>query len=338
MAGTSYDQETSRRGPRIVSVDVVYHTTTIPSQRAEMRATSTLELTGRDPAVPLSGPAQNATFPLKAHVDIPFHRGHPRGQETVPGDPRESRGPTCHQPRLHVVAKENTCINEPCRPQGWEEASALEPSSVAQSQMPTSRQREQSTWLDEQRSWLEWADISLPKDGTPPKEEFEGEANLDVALSAADQAVPDLVSEPYTDDLEPARWGSDPAFSSSKFVPKADQLSEREVTSIWEEYVATSLKPFANVLGSPIPPNQLLIVGNHNADLGFPEVESATGRIRWTPLVDTKRPKSVQSARGVDSSMPPPATVVRRGPLQPFRGGRKKPMPPRIRPFGSEYC
>jgi hypothetical protein len=301
-----------------------------------MRAPGTLELAGCEPAVPLPRPARNnVTFPLKAHVDIPFHRGHPRAQETVPGDPWEMRGPTYHQHGLHAVAKEN--INDPCQPRDGEEASALEPSSVARGEMPSSRRREQLAWLDEQRSWLEWADISLPKDGKPPKEESEGEANLDVALSAADQAVPDLDSAPYADDLEPARWGSDPAFSSSKFVPKTDQLSEREVTSIWEEYVATSLKPFANVLGSPIPPNQLLIVGNHYADLGFPEVESATGRIRWAPLPDTKGPKSIQGAEDVDSSMPPPSTVVRRGPLQPFRGGRKKPMPPRMRPFGSEY-
>ena len=169
--------------------------------------------------------------------------------------------PPGHPQGFHAMAKENR--DDTFRPRKSDgPATAL--SSVAQRDMRPG-QRGQLGWLDEQRSWLEWADISFPEAGKSPGEEpGEDEINLDIALSVADQAIPDLDSTPYEDDMEPARWGSDPAFTTSKYVPRADQLSEGEVTSIWTDYISTSLKPFVHVLGAKTPPNQPLIVGNHN--------------------------------------------------------------------------
>ena len=327
MAGISFHAAATRRDSR----DFVQNVhPAIPSQRLANRPYHpALELTGRGPAVPLPLPAQNVTFPLEAHVDIFFRQGHPRLQTTVPDAPCETRVPPGHHHGFHAVAKENQ--DDAFQPRSTD-GSVTALSSVAQRDMPG--QRGQLAWLDEQRSWLEWAEISFPEAGRSPSEKpRDHEINLDIALSSADPAIPDLDSALFADDMERARWGSDPAFTTSKYVPPADQLSEGEVTSIWKEYVATSLKPFVDVNGSNTPPNQVLIVGNHNVDLGFREVEAGSTTISRALPTSFSVSKKAKSTLGLQSS----PSVVKREPLPPYRGGRKRPMPPRIRPFEQEY-
>jgi hypothetical protein len=89
----------------------------------------------------------------------------------------------------------------------------------------------------------------VPQAGSSIDNDSGDEINLNLALYTADQAIPDyLDSSLYADDLEQGRWGSDPGFAANKFVPPADQLSERGVTSIWKEYVVTSLKHLSTFL------------------------------------------------------------------------------------------
>lgn len=301
----------------------------LPSQRSGRLGNqlyASLESTGSDPAVPLS--SRCATFPLEASVDISPLRGYPRLQVGVPGGPWHSLPPTGHQRGFHASG------NEVFQPRDWE-LGVPEPNIqgplLEQSEIP-SRHQGQGTWLDEQQSWLDWADISFPQAGQTPSEDSGHEVNLDVALSSADDAILNLDSTAYADHMDRARWGSDPAFAASAFTPPADQLSEREVSSIWTEYVMTSLKPAVNLLGTNIPANQLLIVGNNSHDLDFDDAgpqDTAAGRIFPGFFSGSNRHKHIDGL----TSRPPIAQKV---PPRPFRAGRKRPMPPRMeRRWGS---
>lgn len=244
----------------------------LPSQATEERPAnrrySALECAGRFPTVP--HPSDCVTFHLEEPDDIGPPRGHPFLQRCLPDSPWHTRPPPVQQHGFHAVRKENR--DEAFQPRNYE-AAAIVRRGVVQSERH-SVQHEQWPWLDQQQSWLDWAEISLPQAGSSIDNDSGDEINLNLALSTADQAIPDLDSSLYADDLEQGRWGSDPVFAANKFVPPADQLSERGVTSIWKEYVVTSLKPLVNVLGLNQYANQLLIVGNHNVDLGFDVVES----------------------------------------------------------------
>lgn len=347
VAVASGGENGSRRAPLpFVSAHGVRLHSAIPSQASEDRTSDPYSVGawGRGLAVSSSWPAKNVTFPLEAHVDIVFRREAPRLQDSVPGGPCGTCGPAYQQHGFGAVGKEN--IGEAFGPRDCDHfISQPGHSHVPQREMP-SGQSGQLAWLDNQQSWLDWADISLdplPPDGKP-LEVAEGTSgggiDLDIALDGADQAVPDLESEPYSADIEQARWGSDPAFRKGEFVPRGDQLSEREVASIWEGYVATSLKPFVNVRGSSISPRQVIIVGHHPSDAaGFHGIKPPPGGTRRSlpaPVPGSMHPKRIENDN-ITSTSTSTIAVPRRGPLPPFRGGRKRPMPPRIRPFALPY-
>jgi hypothetical protein len=278
-----------------------------------------LETAGNDPALPSSLPSQRVTFPLEAHGDISHHRDHPCLQEAVPDDPWRTETPSIHEHGSLVGKKD---IDKAFQSRNWER-SAIELRDVAAEREIPAKQQQRSSWLDQQQSWLDWAEISFARSSASSSDGSEDELNINVALQTADQPMPDLDSTAY---LVHARWGSDPAFTADNFMPPVTQLSETEVTGIWKEYVAASLKPVFNVLGANPPENQLLIVGNHDRDHEQDEVR--------------KHIRSFQSSN-VDSSQAEslsfPFTATERKPLRPFRGGRKKPMPPRVRPWLEQY-
>ena len=304
----------------------------LPSQhtgRLTSHIYAVLEAAGTDPAVP-SLPSNHVTFPLEAHVNISSRRGHPRLQESVPDNPWQTPLPSIRGRGTNGVGKMN--IDEGCQPRS-QPRSAIVPRDVVQAEISSSQQGHWA-WLDQQQSWLDWAEISFEKATDSASDESGDEINRNLALSKADQPMPDLESTAYSEDLAQARcqWGSDPAFTANNFIPPATQLSETEVTSIWNEYVIASLKPVVNALSANPPANHPLIVGNH--DLDIDDVESASSRISGSlPIpfaADTNRPRNPEN---VNSSV----TTGKRPPPPPFRGGRKRPMPPRVRPWLEQF-
>ncbi|KIN07170.1 hypothetical protein OIDMADRAFT_47076 [Oidiodendron maius Zn] len=303
----------------------------LPSQHTGRLAShiyAVLEAAGSDPAVP-SLPSRHVTFPLEAHVNISSRRDHPCLQESVPDNPWQTHLPSIRGRGTHGVGKMN--IDEGCQPRSRPH-SAIAPRDVVQAGISSSQQGQHWAWLDQQQSWLDWAEISFEKAADSSSDESGDEINRNLALSKADQPMPDLESTAYSEDLAQARyqWGSDPAFTANNFIPPAAQLSETEITSIWNEYVISSLKP-VNALSANPPANHPLIVGNH--DLDIDDVESASSRISGSlpsPVADTNRPRNPEN---VNSSV----TTGKRQPLQPFRGGRKRPMPPRVRPWLEQF-
>lgn len=283
---------------------------------------ASLESAGRDPTVPL--PSHCVTFPLEASVNTSSVRGHPRLQAVVPDEPWLTPLSTGHQRGFHAGG------NEEFQPRDWE----LGVSDISRS-IPAEQSNEsaQHTWLDQQESWLDWAEISFPQAGQLSSDQPEEEFNLNVALSGADPAIPDLDSTLYSAHQEQARWGSDPAFKNEVFTPPSDQLSETEVTSIWKDYVVVSLKPVVNMLGYNMPVNQPLIVGNNEHDVEFNAAEPHNIAVAHTLPIsfsDSKRLKHIDD-------FTPPTAIAQREPLPPFPAGRKRPMPPRIERI-SGYC
>lgn len=305
----------------------------LPSQHTGRLAShiyAMLEAAGSDPAVP-SLPSHHVTFPLEAHVNISSRRGHPRWQESVPVNPWQTHLPSIRGRGTHGVGKMN--IDEGGQPRS-RPRSAIDPRDVVQAEISSSQQGHLA-WLDQQQSWLDWAEISFEKATDSSSDESGDEINRNQALSKADQPMPDLDSTAYSEDLAETRcqWGSDPAFTANNFIPPAAQLSETEVTSIWNEYAIASLKPVVNALSANLPANHPLIVGNHDLDIDLCDVESASSRISGSlpsPYADTNRPRNPEN---VNSSV----TTGKRQPLRPFRGGRKRPMPPRVRPWLEQF-
>ncbi|KIM93989.1 hypothetical protein OIDMADRAFT_61252 [Oidiodendron maius Zn] len=263
------------------------------------------------------------TLPLQSSTGLSAHAGPHPAPNVVLHAPPASYG----QGIFH--ATEHGDIDDTFQPQEGK-IPEVGIGDYPQIQVPLSRHPSLLS-QEEKQSWLGWGEPSLPavlshrrsrEASKIPCDQFGDKVSLNLAAGKSTANLENDAQVSNSDDTLQAQWGSDPAFTARYFVPPLDQLTELEVSIIWNEYIATILKPLDNFLGTDVEENQQRIIRSYNGGIGIHEVESLTGAAltRGTPSTSLD---SIRSTTLQDLTLPP--AILHRKPLRRYRM-RVKPV------------
>ena len=193
-----------------------------------------------------------------------------------------------------------------------------------QIQVPLSR-HPSLPWQEEEQWRLGWGEPSFPAVLSHPRfreaskipcDQFGDKVGLNLAAGKPTTNLENDAQVSNSDDMLQAQWGSDPAFTARYFVPPLNQLTELEVSIIWNEYVVTIFKPLDNFLGTDVAENPQQIIRSYNGGIGIHEVESLKGAAlaRDTPSTSLD---SIRSTTLQDLTLPP--AIPHRKPFRRYR-------------------